>query len=172
MDAAAAAALTFALVGREGLVMSYVSSVLQPDEKVRYATNVHWIIYLPGAALLLLGALTYGISRNPIGPAWLWYWIAVLLVLIAAVLLFRAWFRRWTTEIAVTSRRIIRKEGFIRRKTKEIALDKVESVDVDQSIAGRILDYGNVLIHGTGQAIEDLELIARPIQFRNHVTAD
>ena len=90
----------------------------------------------------------------------------------AAGSLFRAWFRRWTTEIAVTSRRIIRKQGFIWRKTKEIALDKVESVDVDQSIPGRIFDYGDVLVHGTGQAIEELKLIASPIEFRNHVTAE
>lgn len=152
--------------------MSYVASVLQPDEKVRFSTNTHWVIYLPGLALLLLAAVTYVVSLQAGGMEWLWYWIAVLLALVAALFLFRAWFRRWTTEIAVTSRRIIRKEGFVWRKTKEIALDKVESVDVNQSIPGRILDYGDVMVHGTGQAIEGLKLIASPIQFRNHVTAE
>jgi uncharacterized membrane protein YdbT with pleckstrin-like domain len=152
--------------------MSYVASVLQPDEKVRYVTNIHWIIYLRGLALLVLAAVVYGVSRQPIGGHWFWYWLAWLLFVIAAAFLFQAWFRRWTTEIAVTSRRIIKKQGFVWRKTKEIALDKVESVDVDQSIAGRIFDYGDVLVHGTGQAIEELKLIGSPIQFRNHVTAE
>ncbi len=152
--------------------MSYVASVLQPDEKVRFATNIHWIIYLRGIVVLVLAAVIYAVSRQPIGAHWLWLWLAVLLLAIAAVLLFRAWFRRWMTEIAVTSRRIIWKEGFVWRKTKEIALDKVESVDVDQTIPGRILDYGHVRVHGTGQAVEEFELIAAPIQFRNHVTAE
>jgi Bacterial PH domain len=43
----------------------------------------------------------------------------------------RAWFRRWTTEIAVTDRRVIIKHGFIRRATMEMNLQKIESVDVD-----------------------------------------
>ena len=33
-------------------------------------------------------------------------------------------------------------------------MDKVESIDVDQSILGRLLDYGDIIIHGTGEGIE------------------
>ena len=152
--------------------MCYVTSVLQPDEKVRYVTNTHWIIYLPGVVTLGLAGVSYWVAMQPVSAYDIWRWIAAALLVAAAVLIFRAWFRRWTTEIAVTSRRIIRKQGFIWRKTKEIALDKVESVDVDQSILGRIFDYGDVLVHGTGQAIEELKFIASPIEFRNHVTAE
>ena len=61
-----------------------------------------------------------------------------------------AWFIRWITEIAVTDRRVIYKRGFITRHTEEMNMDKVESVDVDQSILGRLLDYGTVHVIGTG----------------------
>ncbi len=152
--------------------MSYVNSVLQPDETVRYATNIHWIIYWRGVLALALAIVFYVASLQSIDIHWLWSWLTLLTLLVAVVLLLHAWFRRWTTEIAVTSRRIIRKEGFIWRRTKEIALDKVESVDVDQSIAGRVLGYGDVLVYGTGQAIEAMRWIAAPIAFRNHVTAE
>jgi uncharacterized membrane protein YdbT with pleckstrin-like domain len=95
-----------------------------------------------------------------------------VVLLAAAVWLFIGWFRRWTTEIAVTDRRIIYKRGFIRRDTVEMHLDKVESVDVEQSILGRIMNYGDISIHGTGAGIEDLKNIGSPIAFRNHVTAE
>ena len=94
-----------------------------------------------------------------------------------------AWFIRWITEIAVTDRRIIYKRGFITRHTEEMNMDKVASVDVDQSILGRMLDYGTIHVMGTGGAavarpsrhtergIEHLHRIAAPMALRNAITA-
>jgi uncharacterized membrane protein YdbT with pleckstrin-like domain len=154
--------------------MSYVRSVLQPGENVRYATDIHWIVYLPGLLLLIVAAVVYWFGHRPvaIGAAFIWDVLAGVVLLAAAVWLFIGWFRRWTTEIAVTDRRIIYKRGFIRRHTVEMHLDKVESVDVEQSILGRIMNYGDISIHGTGAGIEDLKNIGSPIAFRNHVTAE
>ena len=154
--------------------MSYVQSVLQPGEHVRHSTNLHWTIYLPGLLLLIVAALVFWFGHRPvaIGAAWIWDWIAGILLLVAAAWLFHAWFRRWTTEIAVTDRRIIYKRGFIRRRTIEMHLDKVESVDVDQTILGRIFNYGDIIIRGVGVGIEPLTNVDSPIAFRNHVTAE
>jgi uncharacterized membrane protein YdbT with pleckstrin-like domain len=154
--------------------MSYVKSVLQPGEHVRFATNIHWAIYLPGALLAILAAIVYwfGHQRLTVGAAWIWDLIAALVLACAAVWLFGAWFRRWTTEIAVTDRRVIYKRGFVRRRTIEMHLDKVESVDVDQTILGRIFNYGDIIIRGVGVGIEPLENIEAPLTFRNHVTAE
>jgi uncharacterized membrane protein YdbT with pleckstrin-like domain len=80
-------------------------------------------------------------------------------------------FRQWITEIAVTDRRIIYKRGFIRRVTAEMNMDKVESVDVTQSILGRLLDYGSIHVRGTGEGIEHLHNIAHPVDLRNCITA-
>ena len=152
--------------------MSYVKSVLQADEQVRYLTNIHWIIYLPGIALLVVAALVYGFAlREEAGRA-LWITIAGVVAVLAALTLFQAWFKRFTTEIAVTNRRIIYKRGFIRRDTIEMQMDKVESVDVQQSVWGRILGYGDILIRGVGVGIEPLKNIDSPIEFRNHVTGE
>jgi uncharacterized membrane protein YdbT with pleckstrin-like domain len=154
--------------------MSYVRSVLQPGEHVRFATNIHWTIYLPGVLLLVLAAVVYWFGHQPVavGAARIWDWIAGVLCIIAAVWLFGAWFRRWTTEIAVTDRRIIYKVGFIRRRTIEMHLDKVESVDVEQTILGRIFNYGDIIIRGVGVGIEPFQKVDSPIAFRNHVTAE
>ena len=83
----------------------------------------------------------------------------------------RAWFRRWTTETDVTSLRVVHKAGFIRRRTFEMNLDKVESVDVNQSILGRILNYGDVTVRGVGEGAEIIKTIASPLAFRSHITA-
>ena len=153
--------------------MSYVKSVLQPGETVRYTTDIHWIIYIPGILLLVVAAAVHWVGVQPVaaGATAIWRGIAGVLLICAAVALFIAWFRRWTTEIAVTDRRIIYKRGFIRRHTIEMHLDKVESVDVDQSILGRIMNYGDILIRGVGVGIEPLKNIGSPIKFRNNVTA-
>jgi uncharacterized membrane protein YdbT with pleckstrin-like domain len=82
-----------------------------------------------------------------------------------------AWFHRWTTETDVTNLRVVHKTGFITRQTFEMSLDKIESVDVDQSIPGRFFDYGNVTITGVGKSEEKLTTIASPLAFRNSITA-
>jgi uncharacterized membrane protein YdbT with pleckstrin-like domain len=152
--------------------MSYVNSVLQPGETVRYATKIHWVVYIPGFLLLALGAAAYWMALRPAGASRGWVLMAGVLFACAAIMLFIAWFRRWITEIAVTDRRIIYKRGFISRRTIEMHLDKVESIDVDQSILGRVLNYGDILIRGVGVGIEPLKNIESPIVFRNHVTAE
>jgi uncharacterized membrane protein YdbT with pleckstrin-like domain len=71
----------------------------------------------------------------------------------------------------VIDRRVIYARGFIPRHTVEVNMDKIESVDVDQSVLGRIFDYGDVTIMGTGTTHEPLRNVDRPIAFRNEVTA-
>ena len=77
----------------------------------------------------------------------------------------------WITEFAVTDRRVIYKCGFISRHTVEMNMDKIESVDVDQSLLGRMLNYGTIHVLGTGEGIESLRRIAAPLALRNAITA-
>ena|SRR5712691_2797085 len=152
--------------------MSYVKEVLQPDESVLVVSTIHWAIYLPGLVLVVPGlvGLGYGARADDAIRDIIWVLSAVLLAA-GFLSLFRAWFRRWTTEIAVTNRRVIYKRGFIRRYTVEMHMDKVESIDVDQTVLGRLLDYGDVIVRGTGASFEPLPMVQAPIKLRNAVTA-
>src|SRR5437763_289199 len=94
-----------------------------------------------------------------------------LLLVVAGIIFLGAWFRRSITELSVTNHRVIYKSGFIRRHTVEMNMDKVETVNVDQSILGRILGYGTIHVLGTGQGIEGLSHIASPLALRNAITA-
>jgi uncharacterized membrane protein YdbT with pleckstrin-like domain len=155
--------------------MRYVDHVLQPGETIRGVTSVSWVGYLPGLLLWVLAVivLIFVAPRSQASPGLtLVGWIAVLVLFaIGAVLLVKHWWRRWTTEVAVTDRRVICKTGLVKRRTVEMHMDKVESVDVDQSILGRLFNYGDITIRGTGETMERLRMIEAPLEFRNHVTA-
>ena len=73
---------------------------------------------------------------------------------------------KWTDEFAITNKRIIVKTGLIQRHTLEMNLSKIESVNVDQSIMGRIFGYGTITIIGTGGTRESFPNIQRPMEFR------
>jgi uncharacterized membrane protein YdbT with pleckstrin-like domain len=73
---------------------------------------------------------------------------------------------RRTTEIAYTNKRMILKQGVISRDTDEIRIDKIESIDIKQSIMGRIFGYGTIYITGTGAKIIALEAITDVIEMR------
>ena len=103
------------------------------------------------------------------GPPWGWLASAICFLL-AAILALRAWFIRWTNEIVVTDRRVVQ-HAVSSTDTAEVNMDKIESVDVDQTMMGRILDYGDVTIRGTGTTLEPIREVDRPIALRNEVTA-
>src|SRR6201987_3445370 len=151
----------------------YIDEILQPGDKVLYSTNLHWIFYWRAIAawILALMLLVLSLSTTTEGLILLCLAASAVVALVALYWTLKAWFHRWTTETDVTNMRVVHKTGFIKRRTFEMALDKVESVDVNQSILGRILNYGDVTINGVGEGRETISTIASPLEFRNHITA-
>jgi uncharacterized membrane protein YdbT with pleckstrin-like domain len=151
----------------------YIDEILQPGEKVLYSTNAHWIFYLPAIAAWIVALVLLILSRATITESIVLLCLAAAAVVAIAALYWTvtAWFHRWTTETDVTNLRVVHKAGFIKRRTFEMSLDKVESVDVNQSILGRLLNYGNVTVRGVGEGAETIQTIAAPLDFRNHITA-
>jgi uncharacterized membrane protein YdbT with pleckstrin-like domain len=151
----------------------YIDDILQPGEKVLYSTNAHWIFYLPAIAAWSLAVILLILSRSAVNDSIVLLCLSAAAVAAIAALYWsaKAWFHRWTTETDVTNLRVVHKTGFIKRRTFEMSLDKVESVDVNQSILGRILNYGDVTILGVGEGKETISTIASPLDFRNFITA-
>ncbi|HCE17793.1 MAG TPA: PH domain-containing protein [Anaerolinea thermolimosa] len=75
----------------------------------------------------------------------------------------------FTTEFAITNRRVIAKSGFIRRHTLEMLLAKIESVSVNQTILGRLLNFGTVTVTGTGGTRESFRAIVDPVGVRKKI---
>ena len=72
----------------------------------------------------------------------------------------------YSDEFAITNKRVIIKTGLISRHTLELNLTKIESVNIDQNIWGRILGYGSIQIIGTGGTKETFMNIKKPLEFR------
>ena len=125
---------------------SYVDSNLMPEERVLYRAHTSIWSLMP---MILLGIL-------------------LLVLVVGLFILIAAWIKYRTTEFAVTDRRVIAKSGLISRRTVEMFLDKVESLNVDQTVPGRMFDYGTVTIRGTGATSEPFGSISAPLELRKH----
>lgn len=124
---------------------SYVEGALVKDERIVHIGRISlWSM----AHLFILGVLLLPVFG------------------LGIVFLVIAWVRYKTTELAITNRRVIAKFGFISRRTVEINIAKVESIQVDQGILGRIFDYGTLLIAGAGDPQAPIPGISDPMAFR------
>ncbi len=141
----------------------YVSRTLTGGERVLFRTRLHWITLLRGIVL--------GVIAAAAGIATLWVSAPVggALLGVAAIVALVEYLRYISAEFAVTDARVLIKLGWIRRRSIEVLISKVESIVVDQGVAGRILDYGTVVITGTGGTRESFDGIAAPLALREHV---
>ena len=73
------------------------------------------------------------------------------------------------SEIVITNHRVIGKKGIIRRETYEYGLNKIESIDVKQSILGRIFGYGDVVLTGSGSSSLVIPAIKSPENFKKKI---
>lgn len=156
--------------------MSYVARVLQPGERVVHDAGLHWVIFtraiLAAVVCLVLAVAAMYTAGSQTQYLSLALWIAAaIFFLLALAAGLRNFVRRATTEFAVTDHRVIYKTGLLARHTLEMNRSKVESVDVNQSIPGRFLGYGTVIVRGTGGSFEPIAFIGDPLTFRSHITA-
>lgn len=155
--------------------MSYIEKVLLPDERIVYAATLHWIIYLPGLMFTiaggLLGHFSYDILSYAFGSTFAGYLgkplagAGLFIVFVGIALLSGAYIRQTSTELAVTNRRIIAKYGMISRTTFEILVNRITGSNFDQTVMGRLLGFGTVLVHGAGGDISPFDEIADPQGF-------
>ena len=140
-------------------ILKYVENNLLPGEAIVYWARLHPIIFLTPALLALLGLAAFAVGWIP----------AASILLVAMILAISRYIRLVTSEFAVTNKRVLIKTGLIRRHTLELLLEKVETVGVDQGIFGRILNYGAIIVIGTGGTKELFPGIAKPLEFRKAV---
>ena len=153
--------------------MGYAEKVLQPGETIVYRARLHWIVYLAGIALIVAAVILAMLAvALPGDTLRLGLMVAALIALFLGLFqMLRAWFVVANTEIIVTNRRLIYKTGFIARDTLEMNLDKVESVLVEQTLLGRLLDFGTVIVRGVGSGLEPIDRIAAPLALHRSIGA-
>ena len=148
--------------------MGYVERHLLPAERVLYKTRLHWILYVNAMLLTLVGIILTGLLTLVDQPPWAWY-VGVAVAVAGALWWFVRWIELRTSEFAVTSMRLIFKVGLVARYTTELLLAKVESISVTQGLLGRMFNYGDLIVTGTGGAREVFARVQDPVGFRNQV---
>ena len=155
--------------------MSYIDKSLGDGETVILRARFHWLYdFAVWASVLVPGGLLLwflGRVRRAPDPFALSDWNTWALFLLGAGFLVcfanAIWMvlNKWATEVGVTSHRFVEKYGIFTLRSNEIAVPNIEGVRVNQSVAGRVFNYGKVQIEGTGDDSVLTPTIADPIGF-------
>lgn len=145
--------------------MSYVSRTLGGKERVLYLTGYHWIYWVGTVAVgapfvaVAIGGLPYG--------GWDFFLLAAALIPFAYAVYY--FVHGIALEVAVTTDRFVKKTGLVSITSEEVSLDKIEEVNVSESILGRIFGYGNVDVHGTGAGAIYVKMVNDPVRLRREI---
>jgi len=146
--------------------VSYIKSQLLPGEEIKYRGHLHRSIFAPAFSFAVVAVLAFVVVVQSGDLPVFWGLVAAALVsYIWAQILYS------TSEFAVTNKRVVIKVGWLRRRTVETMLSKVEGINVDKSLLGRLLGYGSIIITGTGGTQEPFRNIGSPFEFRRQVQA-
>ncbi len=150
--------------------MGYIERTLTEGERIVYRAHLHGVIYARPVAILMVGIALMAFAKALAGTEGVLIAVGGLLVTLAGVVgLLRAWIRHLTTEIAATTRRFVVKRGLVRRNAREIQAWQIESVVIDQSILGRLLDFGSIVVAGTGASLDPVKPVAAPLELRKAI---
>jgi uncharacterized membrane protein YdbT with pleckstrin-like domain len=111
--------------------MGYLDESLASGETIVARFELHWTAKWRLIVFLVLAIPTLGIA------------------LLAALY---EWIRLRSIEQGVTNRRVVRKTGILSRQTEELRLASIETIDLHQTVWGRMLGYGDVVLTGRGES--------------------
>jgi hypothetical protein len=174
-------------VFKQRAATKYISNTLIPGEKIMFQAYTHWFFLLDLGALFLVMGCSYLlidqpdfisqdvptllvwvpklVSRQPVMIS-VWYLGLIILWLIGVLMLWEAFIIKQTTELAITTKRVIAKFGFVNRTVIELKLRRFESITINQSLLGRLLNYGTITITGMGGIKTMVPNIMAPAKFR------
>lgn len=162
--------LTKFLLFMSGGVSSSTKSHLNKGERIVYNTSLHWVGFIEPVSVVIIGLLFLYLSyhyREIIGEGskYLEY-ISLGVLLYGGIKFMIEMVKHNASEFVVTTERVIIKVGVLKRSSLAMPLSKIESIEIDQSIMGRILNFGTIQITGTGTAESMFHHLSNPAKFR------
>lgn len=137
--------------------MSYLKAGQDPAERIIHHAHAHWIVIVPGLVLLCV-SLVAATGFSMVFGAMIGFVALVNIVQGLIYLLF--------SELVITDQRVIVKRGFISRNVIEISNARIEAISVQQSVLGRLLDYGSVNVIGIGGTTAPLAFVHAPLALK------
>lgn len=146
-----------------------IADQLQPDEEILYQAHVSRISLIPWVLLLALLAAGAGVLYSMFAL----FEVAVALGIAAAVVLAVVGWKYYVLqshEYILTNRRVVQQTGILTRRSVDSHLEKLNNVEHVQTLWGRILGYGDVLIDTaseTGTTV--FRQISQPLEFKRAI---
>ena len=159
------------------LILSYIKSNLDTGEKLKWNARISIkVLILSYVIFLILGIFfSYLFSDIIIKEVLSVFFkinigttsIVILTALIITVLLTPVYiFTYYGSDFAVSNKRVISKKGIVSRNVSEMNLDSIESVNLDQNVLGRLLNFGTIKIYGRGTSSVIFIGIDEPVKVR------
>jgi uncharacterized membrane protein YdbT with pleckstrin-like domain len=131
-------------------------------EQEEYQGKMHTIVFAGPIFLLFIGVIGQELIPE----------IKVLVHFVdifAIGWFFAVWINYYFSSLTIKKNRIILQTGWLVRQTMDIPLTKIESLDIRQNILGSILNYGDLLIIGTGGSRAVMPHLNKPLTCRRHI---
>jgi uncharacterized membrane protein YdbT with pleckstrin-like domain len=153
--------------------MSYLHNLLGEGEEIVFTTRQHWFIPLAHilTELIVLAILTIvamvvpAVFPNiPEGVVYLATAGLGLIVILSAV----GDIMRWRNEqFVITDRRVLQLQGVLSKNVLDSSLEKITDVQLEQSLLGRMFNFGNVdILTASDEGVNRMQAIRRPIEFK------
>jgi len=144
-------------------------------EKILYTERHHWVFFVAEMVKWIVFAVAVVVLIVLLKVWWLpdagWIWWLLLVFLVPAARI--AWgFLSWKMNVYVlTNRRVIESTGVLSKRVADSSLEKLTDIVLKQSIVGRMLDYGDIVVltASAGAGINDLKQIRRPMEFKTQM---
>jgi hypothetical protein len=153
--------------------MNYIQRTLLKDETIGFATKPHWAVFLSAVGIFILGCVVwwilihFGMAHDADGHGSIFMWIVWLCFAATAIQWVRMWIFHHFSDYGITNKRAVMKVGWIARDAFETFLERIEGTRIEQSILGRILGYGTLIVIGTGGTFDSFSFVPNVLQFRH-----
>lgn len=133
----------------------YTASTLTQGEEIELVGRLHYFALIIPFSLTSLSvfacfaAMSYSrvLARYNSSILSFAIWLPVIALIIFTIV---AWLKRNLIEMVCTNKRVVKRTGIINVTTEELNRERIESVEIRQSILGRIFNYGDIFFSGTG----------------------
>jgi len=132
------------------------------DDDVVYEARLHWVIFLwPVVFLIFTTFLMVQFAAM--------YRISALFCIVAILWIIMVWFTYHFSSLVIKKTNVILRTGFLVRQTMDFPLNKIESIDIRQSLLGSVFKYGSLVITGTGGSHQIVDYLNQPLTCRRYI---
>ena len=136
--------------------------MMNNNSNIVYVGKLHWLLFL-WPTLFTLVAIYVGITYPAFKE------MALMFLVFSLIWWGMMWVIYYFSSLTVEKKRVIFRTGFLVRKTTDIPFNKIESMDVSQSLIGSLLGYGSFSVTGSGGTRYYMNFLSHPLTCRRYI---